>query len=108
MSDYQERLQHFLDVDCGGDWGNCKKCPGDHFKDGVCCHPDHPSMQIIESNLRRIAKLDPAIKKIFHEISNTYQALLFFFEHQVGDEDDIKACIQRDIKSIHEIKRIYR
>ena len=45
MTKYTEKLQKFLDEDCGGDWGDCGACPGDHYKDGVCQHPDHPSMQ---------------------------------------------------------------
>lgn len=49
MSTYTEKLQKFLDEDCGADWGNCPACPGDHYKDGACQHPDHPSTQEIET-----------------------------------------------------------
>ena len=45
MSTYTEKLQKFLEEDCGADWGNCPNCPGDHYKNGACHHPDHPAMQ---------------------------------------------------------------
>lgn len=88
MDKFQEKLKKFLDEDCEGDWSNCKNCPGDHFKDGACCHPDHPSMQEVGANMSQIAPLHPTIVKTFHGIRNTYQSLIFMFGHP--EEKDLQ------------------
>ncbi len=86
MNKYQDRLQKFLEEDCGGDWSNCKNCPGDHFKDGACCHPDHPSMQKVEVNMSQITPLHPVIANTLHGIRNTFQSLVFMFNNP-GEKD---------------------
>ena len=43
-----------------------------------------------------MSKLDPAVTNVFHDVCNTYQAVLFYIEHGVGSKEDIKRHIESD------------
>jgi len=110
MDKFQEKLQKFLDEDCGGDWGNCPNCPGDHYKNSACHHPDHPSMQEVGANMDRITPLHPTIAKTLHDIRNTYQSLIFMFANpdekdlQIGPEK-VMLQIDRDLAAMTEAEK---
>jgi len=44
MIDFSEKLSNFIENVCPGHITDCENCPGGHYKDFGCCHPDHPSM----------------------------------------------------------------
>lgn len=45
MNPFHEKLQKFIENVCPGKIVDCEKCPGDHYKDNFCVHPEHPSMK---------------------------------------------------------------
>ncbi len=99
MDKFQEKLKKFLDEDCGEDWSNCQNCPNGHYKDGACCHPDHPSMQEVGASMSKMAPLHPTISKTLHDIRNTYQSLIFMFDNP--DEKDLQISPEKVILQIN-------
>ena len=44
MTDFSEKLSNFIENVCPGHITDCESCPGGHYKDFGCVHPDHPSI----------------------------------------------------------------
>lgn len=111
MNTYQDKLKSFHDKDCVGDWGNCVECPDSHHKDGACTHPLHPSMQSIETEFGCNFKINPVISKVFHDIRNTYQAIIMLANaHKDGEEsiispDSILEQLERDLRLMEEAEQ---
>jgi len=90
MDEFKEKLQSFLDDKCVGDWANCVECPDSYHIDGACTHPDHPSMQPVNTDFIQVNAVHPAIAKVFHDIRNTYQSVIMLASaHKSGE----KSCI---------------
>ncbi len=93
MDVFKKKLQSFLDNKCTGDWANCVECPDGHHKDGACTHPEHPSMQPVETEFMQGSMVHPTITKVFHDIRNTYQSVIMLATaHKEGEE----SCISPD------------
>lgn len=46
MKPFQEKLKKFLKEVCPGTIVECEKCPGGHCNEnGICVHPEHPSLK---------------------------------------------------------------
>ena len=103
MDEFKEKLQDFLDNKCTGDWGNCVECPDSYHKDGACTHPDHPSMQPVNTEFMQAAMVHPTIAKVFHDIRNTYQAAFMVCKtyedgtKPVVEPNELIAYMKRDL-----------